>query len=432
MQKNNFKKKWVSVFITASFLLFLGFFSFVNSSNIDNVSGYAWGGSWMDLLPYNNTQDFPNEETGGVGFLSFNCKDNNSCASSSYGVNINPDTGIISGYAWSPNYGWLKFGGLSDFPIGSGTVSENAKLDLSTGIVTGWARFCSVASNTNTCLGFAGNNTSNGGWDGWVSLNGKDYKVSFDKETKKINGYAWGSDIVGWINFSDLKIPYSVSYDPITVPVVSLSSNSYSVPKNSKVTLSWTGLNLVNSAEGCVIANSLNSDKIKVPSPSGTFTTSSLIQNITYTINCDGLTAGTTANSNVSIGVNIPSITFYATPGSVASLPSTVTLNWNSNVSIKSCVASSSNNASTIQGWNGNLSDSISSKKVDVLYNPTRYDLYCFNTVDGSKIDANPVFVSSGIKNPNDTTPKPGDPKYVEPGQGLSPNIKIKTDGAAN
>ncbi|MEK7132670.1 MAG: hypothetical protein AAB830_01330, partial [Patescibacteria group bacterium] len=64
-----------------------------------------------------------------------------------------------------------------------------AKLNRGTGAVTGWAR-----ALAGTAL--------SGNWDGWISLSGKnpDYGPVLSNGT--FSGYAWGADVVGWVDFS--------------------------------------------------------------------------------------------------------------------------------------------------------------------------------------------------------------------------------------
>ena len=72
-----------------------------------NMNGFAWS------------------ET--IGWISFNSGDSGTCTPATYGVSIDED-GYLEGYAWSENIGWIQFGGLSGFPSGSGTVSDDAKM----------------------------------------------------------------------------------------------------------------------------------------------------------------------------------------------------------------------------------------------------------------------------------------------------------------
>ena len=60
----------------------------VSAASSDNISGYAW--------------------SNNVGWISLNCTNSNSCATSNYGVHVNPSTGNFSGYAWNDNVGWIS------------------------------------------------------------------------------------------------------------------------------------------------------------------------------------------------------------------------------------------------------------------------------------------------------------------------------------
>lgn len=62
---------------------------------------------------------------------------------SAYGVDLE-DTNELTGYAWSSSLGWLKFGGLTGCPSGS----CDARLNVTTGELEGWARFCSATEGT--------------------------------------------------------------------------------------------------------------------------------------------------------------------------------------------------------------------------------------------------------------------------------------------
>lgn len=136
----------------------------------DNVSGYAWS------------------ET--IGWISMNSTND---GGSDYGVTVAYD-GAISGYAWSEHVGWISFNAADLAGCPSGPCV--AEMDRPTGQVSGWARALSaVAAGVN-----------NGGWDGWISLSGTTldgalYGVTVDSSCNW-TGYAWGSSVVGWINFN--------------------------------------------------------------------------------------------------------------------------------------------------------------------------------------------------------------------------------------
>ena len=143
----------------------------------DNVYGYAW--------------------SENIVWISFNST--NTGSATDYGVNIDA-SGIISGYAWSENIGWISFDQTGGCPSGS---SCQAKIDPSTYEVSGWARALAYGD----------------GWDGWIRLDG----VKLNEITKEFEGWAWGSDVVGWISFnckdtgicptSDYKVQTSVDFN---------------------------------------------------------------------------------------------------------------------------------------------------------------------------------------------------------------------------
>lgn len=202
----NYTKKAILFLLIASFVIFLSSYALSiktkAQSNPKIVSGYAWSENigWIDLQAQNG------------------------------GINIDTGNNLV-GYVWSENIGWIRFGGFtsSQFPSGPGTTAVNAKI-VGTNIV-GWARACAGMYDTatpnsstpnNTCTG----NTRSDGWDGWISLHGTNYGVTSSGDT--FSGYAWGSDVLGWIDFS-LVTNSSVA--------VSITSGSPQVLKNATTTI---------------------------------------------------------------------------------------------------------------------------------------------------------------------------------------------------
>jgi len=135
----------------------------------DNVMGWAWADP--------------------VGWISLNDL-NAASGGGSYGVNVDLSTGLMSGFGWSENAGWVCFGSSCSHPDCTGTVPASipaynsmiAKVDpppYSSGgtirNVHGWAKVC------------------NEGDRGWISLNCNDlvpsacgsyaYRVPFDMST---------------------------------------------------------------------------------------------------------------------------------------------------------------------------------------------------------------------------------------------------------
>jgi len=154
----------------------------------DNVYGYAW--------------------SDNIGWISFNnCANPNvssTCTGHNYGVKYDEMSGNLSGYAWSDNIGWISFN-----ETGCPSGSCDANLNLTTGALTGWAK----------ALSFSNDAESSEWADGWISLSGSSpsYGVNFDMANGNGSGYAWGGNVIGWVDFSQVKI--------IPVNVVDLCQN---------------------------------------------------------------------------------------------------------------------------------------------------------------------------------------------------------------
>ena len=158
----------IKKFFLLSSILFLFIISsnsfLTEASDADKVFGQAW--------------------SSNIGWISFNnCTSPTSCSGISYGVTTDSN-GNLSGAAWSTNVGWLNFNETSGCPISGCTTQP--KVDLTTGVFSGWARFTS----------------NGGGWDGWVNLSG----LTANTSTGIISGHAWGGDVVGWIAPISMKI----------------------------------------------------------------------------------------------------------------------------------------------------------------------------------------------------------------------------------
>ncbi len=169
----------------------------VAASVSDNISGYAWS---------------PN-----VGWVSANCTDASpACSGTNYGMTVGSGavTRTLSGYLWSSNIGWITLN-AADMAnaepncdtLGYPPCNPSATMTVADGKVNGWARACSVYASG--CSGALKSDTELGGWRGWISLsdsltygvlaNGTDW-----------TGFAWGGGsglgaqgsnaVPGWIS----------------------------------------------------------------------------------------------------------------------------------------------------------------------------------------------------------------------------------------
>lgn len=203
-----------------------------------NIFGFAWSENigWVSFNSLNCDID-------GNGFIDTNamvlgCGGNNTTDQVfDYGVNLDASNNL-SGYAWSSNIGWISFQ-LSD--VASCPSGGICQPRLSGSNFFGWARALSYG----------------GGWDGWIKLRkdptdaGENYGVSLSGAD--FNGFAWGSDVVGWLSFNcsdtgtcgvghDYKVYINIppTVNPLP-PILPDYCSAGGVPAN--IRLSWTATN---------------------------------------------------------------------------------------------------------------------------------------------------------------------------------------------
>lgn len=178
-----------------------------------------------------------------------------------YQVRINDETGGFSGYAWSERVGWIKF--LGD-----------------------QARVCSATAGGD-CSNETSENVS--GWDGLIKLTGASYGarvVGTPQTGCLLTGYAWGSDVVGWVHMSGPG--YQVNLDHCIVPIEPPHTQDISclfsaAPKvlispQRTARLNWS----CQDADACRITPAIGA----VSATSGARTVTPA-QTTTYTLTCD-------------------------------------------------------------------------------------------------------------------------------------------------
>ena len=216
--------------------------------------------------------------SSNIGWVSLNCSDRSVC-SRPYAVQFNSATGVMSGYAWSSSIGWIDFRPSGPYPAAGPQYS--ARFDLSSGEASGWARALS------------GDPAS--GWDGWIKMagtadDGSPYSVQLSGN--RVTGFAWGSDVVGWLNFdvtpggSEPRCPI---FEPDPRRIIITPGGS------GQSTLSWQCENVTS----CSIDQGIGS----VPNPGSELVT--LNQTTFYTLSCEG-GGGATATAFVEIQVFTP------------------------------------------------------------------------------------------------------------------------------
>ncbi len=156
------------------------------------------------------------QSDGGAGWINFNSDyPSPGSPSNKYSVQVDED-GVLSGVAWAGisdprtgdqfNYGWLSFNrdDLRGCLGQSELIACAARMDKTTGQMSGWARF----------IGFKNLTGADQWYDGWVSLasfggNPYPYGSAFNSSLGKIIGTAWGSFVnplfnrspngIGWL-----------------------------------------------------------------------------------------------------------------------------------------------------------------------------------------------------------------------------------------
>lgn len=299
----------------------------------ENLSGFAWSENigWISF----NSLDC---DTDGDGFTDVGpCGgDDTTTIAHDYGVNVDTSTkvaggfGVFSGFAWSENIGWLSFnqsditGICPDDATGAGATV--ARVDWPTGKVSGWARAIS------------GSTTS--GWDGCIKLSkdlldgGPDYGVAIDINTVNFSGHAWGSDVVGWIDFAptvdgeiipnSVRIGLPISSDAVTVTATVNGAPSASVVSGGLFTLRMNSAN----ATSCMVVRSSVSDPLADDADASGASGLSVNYTgawagpttVTWTYTCTGPGGTATDAATLQIGgptVSGPAVNIYADPETI-------------------------------------------------------------------------------------------------------------------
>lgn len=187
-----------------------------DAATAGKLTGYAWSDT--------------------IGWIDMNCANTNSCATNNFGISVD-SSGNLSGYAWSDNIGWISANSTDLAGCPAGTCK--AKIDSSTNKITGWLRALSNAD----------------GWDGWISLSGSSptYGPTFSNSNGSITGYAWGSDVVGWVDFSLVTTDYRTC-TPGTTYACTTSTNlqATTLDASCNATYANTTCSYICSAGACV------------------------------------------------------------------------------------------------------------------------------------------------------------------------------------
>ena len=164
--------------------------------------------------------------SSNIGWVSFNSNDD-SGTTAKYDVAMDT-SGNLSGHAWSSNVGWISFNSsdLQASPACSGTVPPT--VNTNTGAVIGWVRVVSEIGRSD-------------GWDGCIELSNSathtspdtsgNSGVTYVSSSNSMNGYAWGGNVVGWLQFNVTCSNCSTTLSDL----VFLGTNASSTQSNSVV-----------------------------------------------------------------------------------------------------------------------------------------------------------------------------------------------------
>jgi hypothetical protein len=244
-----------------------------------------------------------------VGWVDLNCQNSNTCTSIPWGFSVD-NNGMISGYAWSENVGWLS-ANAGDL---SGCPSAPCTANISASNFHGWLKALS------------GGSAQSGGWDGFVSLSGPGYGVSIP--SGNFSGYAWGSTVIGWLDFAWVVVPqcspiYTCSGNAVhnsctgvdtpcqpdlvcavgaCIPAVPPSSVTFRVTptlvrSGESVQVAWSATNVIS----CSVSEDSPNINDAWTGISDTKTSSPISQRTTYTLSCITDTETITRTGTVNI-----------------------------------------------------------------------------------------------------------------------------------
>ncbi len=326
----------VSVLAIITLIFFSNPAKISRAASVSNLNGWAW--------------------SSNIGWVSLNCQDTSVCSASDYKVQVDSD-GKLSGYAWSSNIGWIQFNPAGPYPESPQT---SAVIDLVTGVASGWLRALSYG----------------GGWDGWIKIT--DAKVN----SGKFEGWAWGSLVVGWLNFGNVNI----SIPPGDFNLSLGGEGGGAVACNS-VPLSWTA---ASGADAYRILR--GSPRVDIspyqPYTALNFIDTTVSQNTTYLYQIEAYNAGGGTKRSNEINVTTPycppTVSLSANPMNIFQGQSS-TLTWSSTDST-SCTASGS--------WSG--SKALSGSEVIIPSPPpsATYNLTC-SGLGGSTMQSVTINITS-------------------------------------
>ena len=263
MKKSHLISFLAIIIVSVSFGLFL---------NLQKTQ--ATGGS-----PVSGTAIFENLKAEGYtqDYYTLYFDGNNGGTTGTMPINVTYDqTAGFGGSAWSPSYGWVQFN------------------------YTGVKNLAEAWSLKNP------NDTESVEWaNGLIKLSGSDggttgnmtYGVTCPTTGGSCSGYAWGGNVIGWIDFSGVSIGGTGATLSIEANGVSSLLN---IVSGTAVTLSWSGTDITTpctASDGWTGVEPITGSQLLNPNP---------ISNTSYTITCAKSNGGGNISSTVSVVVTYP------------------------------------------------------------------------------------------------------------------------------
>ena len=240
-----------------------------------------------------------------VGWIDLNCLNTNSCGTNNFGFSVNSG-GVITGYAWSDNIGWISANG-NDI---NGCPNSPCTAKLTGTTISGWIRALS------------GGTAQSGGWDGFISLGGPSYSITYDPTLNYFTGYGWGDANMGWIDSSRMRLACAVSYScigqqiyqvnaacqkvavgPVCTfptfcvdgssvclypqPTGTLAVNPKLVVSGKSTVVTWNMSGVSTTTSPCVLTSSRGTDS--ATGSTGSYTAANIRSQTTFTLTCTPL-----------------------------------------------------------------------------------------------------------------------------------------------
>lgn len=152
---------------------------------------------------------------------------------------FNPTSGQTKRYEFTSTGAAKGAGGTKYIPNAGATSVTWTHSGTPTRIAYAVAAFAPAVSSSGGGSGGGGSDPQAGGWDGWISLSGSSPSYGPTKSGVNFSGYAWGSDVLGWLDFS--QVLYGVSSPPTVDSFTSSPANP--ITPGTDVTLTWASTN---------------------------------------------------------------------------------------------------------------------------------------------------------------------------------------------